>query len=487
MIDKMSTPRQSSRKQLINLKRLLFRKSFLFQLFRFPSHSSEQRPATNDHQLWIDYWRHVGQPWRTEPEVDKKRQAYLTERRSIIPDIQQGTYPFKNIKLSRADVEWLIARHENKEELAVYNDEIQRWDGEIDLRGADLRHVDLRNLPLMCIRGGLTWDEWRIATEEQRIKASVSMQSADLSWAHLEKATLSGVQLSGANLSWAHLEKADLYGANLDEAILRYTQLNGAVLRRAHLKGANLFRANLEGANLSFVNLAGADIRSAFLDNATTLRDAIPSDTRHGFMLVADVRWSDVNLAVIRWPQEKWSKTLILGDEFEARKSKTLEGKRKAHTRRIVEYETAMRANRQLATELNDQGLSELADHFSYRAKLLQRVVWRRRMRFLKYIFSWFLYLIAGYGYRPLRSVMWYLFIIFGFAVAYLALGHLPPFPDAFVFSVMSFHGRGFFPNLNGETNLHNPLVVLAAFEAIIGLFIEISFIATFTQRYLGK
>lgn len=51
----------------------------------------------------------------------------------------------------------------------------------------------------------------------------------------------------------------------------------------------------------------------------------------------------------------------------------------------------------------------------------------------------------------------------------------------------MSFHGRGFFPSLSGETNLHNPLVVLAAFEAVVGLFIEISFIATFTKRFFGS
>lgn len=45
----------------------------------------------------------------------------------------------------------------------------------------------------------------------------------------------------------------------------------------------------------------------------------------------------------------------------------------------------------------------------------------------------------------------------------------------------------GFFPSLSSETNLHNPLVMLAAAEAIVGLLIEISFIATFTQRFLGK
>jgi hypothetical protein len=60
-------------------------------------------------------------------------------------------------------------------------------------------------------------------------------------------------------------------------------------------------------------------------------------------------------------------------------------------------------------------------------------------------------------------------------------------FPDALVYSLTSFHGRGFLPGLGSETTLHNPLIVLAASEAVVGLFVEISFIATFTQRYFGK
>ncbi len=80
-----------------------------------------------------------------------------------------------------------------------------------------------------------------------------------------------------------------------------------------------------------------------------------------------------------------------------------------------------------------------------------------------------------------------YLLMICGFATAFSLFGHLPPLLDALVFSLTSFHGRGFFPGLGSETTLHSPLVVLAAVEAVIELFIEISFIATFTQEYAGK
>ncbi len=83
---------------------------------------------------------------------------------------------------------------------------------------------------------------------------------------------------------------------------------------------------------------------------------------------------------------------------------------------------------------------------------------------------------------------MWYPGVIIGFALLYHAFGNLPLLPpDAFTYSITSFHGRGFFPGLEHGASLSDPLVVLAALEAMVGLIIEVSFIATFTQRFFGK
>jgi hypothetical protein len=121
--------------------------------------------------------------------------------------------------------------------------------------------------------------------------------------------------------------------------------------------------------------------------------------------------------------------------------------------------------------------------------------VLRRQQRYLRYLGSKLLWLIAGYGYRPMRSFIAYTLVILAFAAAFFALGTgllgfggadavTSPL-SALVFSVTSFHGRGFFP---GEgLALDDPITVLAALEAILGLFIEITFIATFTQRFFGK
>ena len=134
---------------------------------------------------------------------------------------------------------------------------------------------------------------------------------------------------------------------------------------------------------------------------------------------------------------------------------------------------------------LQAQGLHEEAARFTYRAQRLQRVVLLRQRKGGKYLFSGFLDLLSGYGFLPERSLFWYVLVIVGFAFLYHTLGNLSLFPpDAFVYSLTSFHGRGFFPGLQNKPSLHSPLVMLAAVEAVVGLFIEISFIATFTQRF---
>ena len=412
-----------------------------------------QRPVTNDPDTWKAYWKAQGWPWRTEPEIDTERQKFLAERRAIVPNIEKANYPFKDIepKLTRADIEWLLITHENGLGPVDWRDESQRERIGLDLRGADLRHVDLHHLPLACLCGGINHIKWDETTLEQRIMAEVHLEKASLRCAHLEVACLTRAHLEEADLGWAHLEGADLY--------------------RAHLEEATLFKAHLGGASL----------RRAYLNNATNLSNIHFEDEGFGITQTADIHWSDVNLAVVNWKQLK-----VLGEESLAKQPTSWAGQVKKKEEWLEGYRTVVRANRQLAVVLQAQGLNEDAARFAYRAQLCQRIVLRREKQFGQYLFSGFLDILAGYGYRPGRSVIWYLIMIFGFALAYATFGHLPFFPDAFVFSLTSFHGRGFFPGLGNENSLHNPLVVTAAFEAVVGLLIEISFIATFTQRFFG-
>ena len=282
--------------------------------------------------------------------------------------------------------------------------------------------------------------------------------------------------MEGAHLNEAHLEGAYLSGAHLEGAFAYTGHFEGASLSSAHLEGVNLFGAHLEGAILSEV----------FVDSSTKLNKIFLANKQYGVVSLADVHWRDVNIAVV-----DWSKISKLGDESTALQRTRYDGRPKTELEYLDGFRTAVRAYRQLSTILRNQGLNEDAARFAYRAQMLQRTVFRLKggvRSFLQYLFSLFLDLLAGYGYKPWRSFLAYLLVITAFATAYFVFGHtvgpvLSPL-GSLVFSMTSFHGRGFFP---GGIQLDDPLTVLAALEAFVGLLIEVTFIATLTQRLFGK
>ncbi|HDU7181347.1 TPA: pentapeptide repeat-containing protein [Listeria monocytogenes] len=98
----------------------------------------------------------------------------------------------------------------NQAELDVVIEKHEKWlrDGygeRADLRGANLRHADLR-------RADLSGANLRHA----------DLRRANLSYADLNGADLNGADLRGANLSYADLSYADLNGANLSYANLNW-------------------------------------------------------------------------------------------------------------------------------------------------------------------------------------------------------------------------------------------------------------------------
>jgi hypothetical protein len=123
---------------------------------------------------------------------------------------------------------------------------------------------------------------------------------------------------------------------------------------------------------------------------------------------------------------------------------------------------------------------------------------------------SWFLNLVSGYGYKPLRSLYTYLLTIAIFAILFWCVtngvsltfgwfttvitwfGMSPPPPstehlqgyEAVVVSMTSFHGRGFFQPVQSPGD---KVAILAAVEAFFGLLLEIVLIATFTQRFFAR
>jgi hypothetical protein len=410
----------------------------------------QERPAPQGYASWPTYWMAQGMPWRTEPGVDEARQRYLAELRASSVDIERGLYPFRDtngrITLERADVEWLLATHESNgmQGPMDWHDPRQRGRVGLDLRGADLSRVDLHLLPLAGLRGSLSFEE--AAEDATQI-----------------------VDLASVSLAHANLRETQLNGAELRRAVL-----SGADLRGADLSRAELYNAFLDGAHLGQSSLAGASIRRAVLNADTALYQARLSDVKYGAVRLRDIRWNGADLSVIDWAHVR-----ALGDELIIRTRRRP---------RRNDYPNATRANRQLAVALRSQGLNEDGDRFAYRAQRLQRHVLLQQGHLVRAFGSWLLDVVAGYGYRPIRSLIAYVVIICVFAATYFALGsangQVLSWNEAIVISMTAFHGRGFFSAVFQPGDLQ---AAVAAVEAFIGLLIEIVLIATFTQRFFAR
>jgi Pentapeptide repeats (8 copies) len=224
--------------------------------------------------------------------------------------------------------------------------------------------------------------------------------------------------------------------------------------------------AHLEGANFNLARLEGADLRRAELDSKTDLTGAVlGSRTRLG-----DIHWGGVGSVDLT--QFNWTPVTRLGDETSLTRGAKAE-----------DYELAARAYRQLAAQLCAQGMSEVADRFSYRAQVTQRRVFRMQRQWGRWFGTWLLDAVSGHGYKPMRSIITYLLVVLGFATAYFAVTNFAIMPflpthttslawyEALVLSISSFHGRGLFPS---ALTLGDPIAIFAAIEAIIGLLIEI-------------
>lgn len=527
----------------------------------------QERPAPKGYQSWLEYWDTQGMPWRNEPELDEERQRFLTERRAIVPDIAQGIYPFKDVKLDRAEVEWLLATHEHEGEKGpVYSHDMDAlFLRGLDLRGADLRAADLSDLPLTSLLGSLTPNELAslpgALRQEAIAKAAIRLNGATLTDAHLEAAILTGAHLERAHLEKAHLEAAmlneallsgafiihahmegsylidarlndvtafgvhlegaQLAGAQVQGTRLDYAHLEGAllvqarleatVLKEAHLEGADLRQAHLEGAMLNGATLcgkqmeasdlerirrwqptflasqSGSDLRKVTFDARTDLKAVCLCDKVHGSVHIADALYNGVNLAVVDWKH-----VTTLGEDQEAEKLDKERPRRKQEGVAHDIRQAAVRANRQLAGALRDQNLNEEADRFSYSAQLLHtRAIRHQSGKHAEWLFREVLDKLAGFGYHWERTVYCYAGIVAFSTIVYfwqnlVFLPHSPWYQSlgqAFVAAITALHGRGFFP----ESAQSGVQMAMAALDAVAGLVIEASFVATFTQRFFAR
>jgi uncharacterized protein YjbI with pentapeptide repeats len=428
----------------------------------------EHVETTSRNTVWAEH----GQPWRTEPEIDADRQAELAARRAITPNAGRGEYPFKGVRLDRADIEWLLATHDGGRGPVDPNDESQRDRVGLDLRGADLSYARLSNLPLARTACDPTGPTRQDLTEKQRRMVAIDLRGANLSGAHLEGSCLDYANLERATLRGSHLEGASLWAVNLREADCDGVHLEGSDLWNAHLEGAFLYRANLQGARLHEAYLAGVH----FTDLQLTDENGVGP-------YVADMHWEGVNLSVVNW-----SAIRILGDDRWALQAES--GGAVANQELSARmFKSAVRANQQLALALQVQGMVDDANRFFYRSRVLQRklLAFYGGRRTGSYLLSLLLDGLTGYGYRMGRMIVAYVALISLFAALYYGFGqtgtsHLG-LREVVVLSVTSFHGRVF----SSPFTVNSPQSLVTAIEAITGFLFEGLFIAMLAQRVFGR
>jgi hypothetical protein len=421
-----------------------------------------------------------------DAEPSPERQAVL--RAAHDANMALGRPPYAGVDIrTRGEVSWIMREH--------------GWSGEYDTGTLD-EAAALNDMRPGHQRGPLLQAE--VADRDDARVEDAPVERADLREAILASANLGDIRLRRANLSGANLLNARLEGASLTDASLcearlrfailrgaslRYTDLSRAYLRGADLAGADLTYAKLTGARLLGTKLPQANLRGASMDPTTVLVNVIfDSQTR-----LVDVIWNGVSLAQI-----DWGHLPRLGDGQPLPRAWAPEEVMSQATRRskrLYMHQTAARAYRGLAKTLQAQGLVAAAVYFRACEQRHVRRTLRLDFKLGQWLFSCLLNLVSGYGDKPGRALGCYVGVVGAFAAAYFALtngllgfvqsqsAHLKWY-EALVLSISSFHGRGFFPSV---PSLGDPVAIVAAAEAIIGLFIELVFIATFTQRFFAR
>ncbi|MGA2664798.1 MAG: pentapeptide repeat-containing protein [Nitrososphaerales archaeon] len=127
----------------------------------------------------------------------------LTDDPSLVYREIQSEYSgtFRDIELSRADVEWLLLTNKKYHVPTSGKDPEKRLQNGLDLYYADLHGLNLSGMPL-------DYSSLRGANLRNTSFGHAFLIGADLREAHLENATLDGSDLSGADLRGAFLSES---------------------------------------------------------------------------------------------------------------------------------------------------------------------------------------------------------------------------------------------------------------------------------------
>lgn len=377
-------------------------------------------------------------PDESEPRPERQD----TLRKQYEQNVAAHRSPYAGVRIqSLGELRWILRERD--------------WSGEMDAGGRDRPNLDEADL-----RGA-------------------NLARVQLCHASLKHASLDGVSFHGANLYRAVLFDARCEQTNFREANVFGADLGSAWLWDADFRDACLNRVSFTGTHFRGADLRGAELTAAWMDSTTRFRVVkIDSRTR-----VAEVVWNGVPLVQVDWAQMP-----TIGEELAIAASA-------GRTERIRCIVAAMQAYDALGVVLQSQGVKEWATRYHLRALRLERQAQLLRGHVLSWLLSWLIDTLSGYGQYAGRALRAYVLVVTSFTVAYYVLtnylgAYLPSqsarlqWIEAAVLSISSFHGRGFFPQ---SISLGDPVAVLAAAEAVVGLFIELVFITTFSRRFLDR
>lgn len=436
-------------------------------------------------------------PDDSEPSWERKAQL----RAKYDANVKAGKPPYASVIIrTLGEVKWIMREREWRTGTGATREQT------IDFRQVVVRDAVLSDFDFSFadLSGAEINDSTFSGAKLSHTKVSdSSIHDTDFSDADWSLANLSGVWMTDCTFTGTELILSNLSGAIILNCTFTRTKLTFANLSGAGISGDSwcfFSDVKLEAANLSGAELLrgfkdsdeGSDLTRARMDSATVLGDSSDDDgdvsDSEGFQFgkrprLLDVAWNGAILANV-W----WKPLRRLGDEADIKKAKPGKDRAKA-------LHKAARAYRGLAKALQAQGLSDPALRYRAREQQLERRARLHSFDIGGWVFSWLLNIVSGYGDRPGRSLRCYVAVIVIFMAVYWAItnqvfgfiashsAHLAWY-EALVLSISSFHGRGFFP---ATLTLGDPVALVAAAEAIIGLFIELVFIATFTQRFFAR
>ena len=291
----------------------------------------------------------------------------------------------------------------------------------------------------------------------------------------LQKSNFTRANLQNIKLASANLEKAYFGGANLKNAILRGSILKGAYLRGAILEDATLHKSCLQSADMIGANLQNAKLWSSNLKGAKLLRANLKNAGFNEKTILCDVNLyqCQIDNSTLKFADNQLDKIVI--------------------QEKNNDYKKAKEVYRNLKNYFIQEGMYNISGEYYYREKLMEAKCNWKDKKYFKWISNMFLNLVAGYGERPLRVLIWWVGIILGYSFIYYFYNGIyirmanninsynPKFLEALYFSIVTFTTLGFgdFAPKPGFFQL------FASFEALLGAIFMAMFIFVFARKMI--